>query len=216
MDYAKHLIERIAAAPEHDRVGVLANELLREFHRGYPFDDLRQLLRSDDQEMVAIAVWIASELGEKCRPLLDQIVPLLAHPMKKIRFEALGCVFWSLPENGCDLAKALGLLDDPEPGVRWKTLDMLFRLSRTQIEAAYLCAKTGGLSSSHQNGLHWLLSDDALLPSSIESALQSSDPVVRKYAVVAAARLRKQHKEPLVYASTVDDEDVREFASGLL
>lgn len=29
MDYAKHLIERIAVAPEHDRVGTLSNESSR-------------------------------------------------------------------------------------------------------------------------------------------------------------------------------------------
>ncbi len=53
-DYAKHLIERIESAPQNDRVGVLSNELLREFQRGYPLVDLEYMLKSDDNDVVAL------------------------------------------------------------------------------------------------------------------------------------------------------------------
>jgi HEAT repeat protein len=216
MEYAKHLIERIASAPEHERVGVLSTELLREFHRGYPLDDLRQLLSSKDENLVAVAVWIVSELGEKSRPLLGDLVHLLVHPVKGIRFWAVDGLFWTLPHNGCDLAEAFKLLDDPESGVRWKVLDVLSRLSREQIGAAYGCLEARGSDSSHLLGLRWLLSDQALAPASIVTALRNADPIVRKYALVAAVRLRKEHPEALIYASTVDDADVRKIASDLL
>jgi len=215
MDYAKHLIERIAVAPENDRVGTLSNELLREFQRGYPLDDLRQLLKSNDEQLVAIAAWITSELGVNCRPLLPDVVPLLTHPMQRIRYWALDSLFWTLPENGCDLARAFKLLGDSEEGIRRKVLDLLFRLSIEQIEAAYLC-KEEVLPLSVHDGLGWLLSADSLVPEKVESVLRGTDPVLREVGVVAAARLRKAHPEPLLYASTMDDAAAREFAARML
>jgi hypothetical protein len=212
MEYAKHLIERIVSAPDNERVGVLANELLREFQRGYPLDDLQKLLQETDEHLVATAVWITSELGVGCRPLLPKVVSLLTHPQKRIRFFALDCLFWTLPENGCDLARAIRLLNDPEDGIRRKALDLLFRISREQIKAAYLCPQTETLDPSHREGLGWLLSSDSLEFDKIEGLLKSEDTASRKFGVIAAAHARRVYPELLVFASTIDDADVREFA----
>ena len=158
MDYAKHLIERIAAFdPDDVRHGVLSNELLREFHRGYSLNELRKLIRSDNPVLVATGAFITDELGVKCRPLLDDLAPLLNNPMKGVRLDALSCALWSLPQHGCLLAKAIALLDDPEEGVRWKAFDNLCRLSREQVEAANACAEVRTLGASHKDGLSWLL-----------------------------------------------------------
>lgn len=214
MDYAKHLIERITDGPQNPRVGVLANELLREFHRGYPLDDLRKLLSSSDENVVKTAVWIVSELGEKSRPLLGDVVHLLKHPSQKIRFWALDCLFWTLPENGCDLAEAFELLDDPESGIRWKVLDILSRLSPEQIEAARDCLERRGSDSSHLRGLK-VLSIGVQNPDFIMTSLLSQDSIIRKYALVAAVRARKQCPELLEYASTIEDDDIKKFLSDL-
>lgn len=204
------------AAPRHDRVGVLSNELLREFQRGYPLDDLEALLKSNDEDVVATAVWITSELGERCRPLLANVLPLLRHRMQRIRFWTLDCLFWALPHNGCYLAQAIKLLDDQKEGIRRKVLGLLLRLSREQLEAAHHCVGPEGLKPPESTGLNWLLSDDALDPSKIERTLGSPDPIFRKFGAAAAARSSKQNKEPLIRASTVSDSDISIFASRLL
>ena len=217
MDYAKHLIERIAAFdPDDVRHGVLSNELLREFHRGYSLNELRKLIRSDNPVLVATGAIITDELGVKCRPLLDDLAPLLNNPMKGVRLDALSCALWSLPQHGCLLAKAIALLDDPEEGVRWKAFDNLCRLSREQVEAANACAEVRTLGASHKDGLSWLLSNSALVPGEVELTLRSKDPVMRRYGAAAAVRLREQDRRPLLYASTVEDAEVRKFASSLL
>ena len=216
MDYAKHLIERITSAPTHDRVGVLANELLREFHLGYPLADLETLLKNNDQDVVATAAWITSELGERCRPLLVDVLPLLAHPMPRIRFLALDCLFWALPKDGCYIARAIGLLDDPETSIRRKVLNVLFHFSRQQLEAAYHCVGEHGLNASMSGGLSWLLSGDALDPVEVNRALASPDPLFRRFGAAAAARIHKVHKEPLISASQGDDLDISLFAKRIL
>ena len=217
MEYASKLIERIKADPENPRVGVLSNELLREFQLGYPIDELRLLLKSDDENLVEIAIWLVSKLGRESQPLLADVVHLLASPVKKIKFFALDSLLWTRPEDGCNLAQAFELLDDPDSGVRWKTLDLLYRLSREQLEAVYTCSRPGTtLAAAHREGVRWLLSADSLSPDKISDAVVNSDPTVRKFGVVAAARLQKQNPQPLVSASTSADGDLRDFANGLL
>lgn len=71
--------------------GDLENRLLAEFQTGYPLHKLRLLLRAPDEKVVAAAIWIASELGSDTRPLFDDVVSLMEHPSKQVRFFALDC-----------------------------------------------------------------------------------------------------------------------------
>jgi hypothetical protein len=136
--------------------------------------------------------------------------------MQQVRYWALDSLFWTSPQNGCDLAQAFELLDDPSGGIRRKVLNFLSRISIDQINAAYECPKAKALNSSNRTGLGWLLSGDSVVPEKIEVALKGHDQLLRRYGVVAAARLRKANPEPLIFASGLDDADVREFAKGLM
>ena len=214
MDYAKHLIERILSAPDNERVAVLSNELLREFQRGYPLDDLEALLTSKDSEVVSVAVWITSELGERGRPLLPYVIPLLSSPKQGTRFWALDCLFWAQPDSPCYLAQAIQLLDDPEVGIRRKVLWLLHHFSGEQLRAASQCSQQ--LSGHLHAGLEWLLSSNASIPSEVKRAINSNDPVSRRFGVAAAARLERGDVEPLQLAAQLKDEDVSEFANRLL
>lgn len=216
MDYATHLIDRITSAPQNDRVGVLSNELLREFLRGHDLEDLRGLLEDTNDDVVAIAIWIASELGEKSRNLASAILPLLNHQMQRVRFWALDCMVWATADEGCDLARGLALLDDPEEGIRRKVLDLLSRLSKEQLSSALRCADHSPMTRGQIHGLRWLISDAALLPYEIEVALRSLDGDLRKYGAVAAARLGKVENGPLVLAARLDEADISKFANRLL
>lgn len=217
MDYAEHLIERIVAAPDHSRVDVLANELLREFNRGYPVERLRTFLRSDDENLLSTGLWITSELGERGKQLISDTFPLLRHPTKRVRFWALDCLLWASASDGKALASGIDLMDDPEPAVRWKALDFLSRASRGQLGAALSYLSDTQPNSEYTHGLRWLLDSGANETGEVVSALkQNDDPVVRRYGAVAAARMSEQNPEPLVYASSIDDGDVSDFARGWL
>ena len=102
---AEELTERLAADPSYSRSGKVANDLLTEFHFGYPLDNLRPLLHNDNTELVKIGTWIASELGEEGNALLNDVSPLLQHEDSKVRFFVINCILlWADPSKGPELA----------------------------------------------------------------------------------------------------------------
>lgn len=193
--------------------GVLLNNLLREFHRGFPLENLRLLLASSSQSIVTAGAWIASELGAKGRPLLPDIVPLLTNPARKVRFFAIDCVLvWAGPEDKEALATAAALVDDSDAGVRWKAMDFLARATREQIRGALAWSEHENAGSEQAQGLRLLLSRESQDAKSLEFLLDSSDATTRKYAAIAAVRLAELDRRPLVHASTLEDADIRDFA----
>ena len=83
---------RFIVENDGDKEGRIANELLSEFHGGYPLENLRHLLNSGSNEVVGVGVWIASELGAKVRPLLSEIAPLINVDDRKVRFFSIDCI----------------------------------------------------------------------------------------------------------------------------
>jgi hypothetical protein len=212
-DRAGKLMRAVASNPEARSAGVMMNDLLAEFHRGYPVTNLRELLRSPNERLVIIGAWLASELGAKGRPLLGDIRALLHHRERKVRFSALDCVLaWAEPVNGTELASAVTLVEDTDPGVRWKALDFLSRTTIEQLRGALSYIKGNVPQSPHIRGLDWLLSGGASACNGIVTMLQSPDALMRKYAVVGARKAAATDLQPLQYAASTDDPDVKEFA----
>src|SRR5215813_1933408 len=108
---AEELMERLTADPSYSRSGNVASDLLTEFHRGYPLENLRPLLHDGDIELTKIATWIASELGEKGNTLLDDVSPLLQHEDSRVRFFVINCILlWADPSKGRELASVVNLI----------------------------------------------------------------------------------------------------------
>jgi len=188
------------------------NDLLTEFHRGYPLENLLFLLRNDNPELVKIGAWIASELGEKGKLLLDDVSPLLQHPESKVRFSAINSLLlWADPSKGAELASVVNLIEDPEPRVRWKVMDFLSRATTEQLSAALSYLEVTNPLSKNIRGLRLLLAgvDN---PKEATAALHDQDGLMRKYGVVLARRVAEINRDPLLYAASMDDPDVKDFA----
>ena len=211
MDKAEELIDQIVASPRASNVGVLANDLLREFFRGYPIERLKALLLSQDVDVVSTGIWIASELGERNRPVLPDALALLDNPSKRVRFWALDSLFWALPERSYDLAKGVKMMEDVDPAVRWKALDFLTRASADQLGSALSALRSTEPNSTHVRGLEYLLNPVSSDPQSAISYLSSEDALLRKYGLVAAARLPDRSNAALAHASLIDDADIQAF-----
>ena len=89
MEHAQEIINQVIDDPNDFDIGVLANEHLREFHRGYPLELPRLLLLSPNGSIAETGIWVASELGQKAKPLLGDMVHLLKHSTKTVRFFAV-------------------------------------------------------------------------------------------------------------------------------
>jgi hypothetical protein len=209
------LLERIVAHPDPDslRVGVLQNRLLREYQRGYPLENLLPLLHSNDERSVYTGMFVASELGMKGKPLLNDVFPHLKDPDKWVKGMTLDCILmWAEPSNRVELGSGVAVLDDAEPANRWSAMNYLARLPREKLQVALSYWEATDPKSAHAGGLRWLLGSDASSPERVIAALQDKDRLRRMYGVVAAARVSKLNKEPLLYASRVEDRDVKGFA----
>jgi hypothetical protein len=212
-EHAEELIGRLTADPHSSLKGVLTNNLLTEFHRGYPLESLRSFLRSDNTELVRIGAWIASELGKKGKPLLNDVSPLVQHPDGIVRFTVIDCfLLWSDPSKRAELASVVGLVEDPESRVRWKAMDFLSRASREQLSAALSYLEETSPQSKNIQGLRLLLGSGPDIPKEATAAVQGQDGLMRKYGVVLARRVAEINRDPLLYAASVDDPDVKDFA----
>ncbi|MEW9555329.1 hypothetical protein [Nonomuraea sp. NPDC050783] len=184
--------------------------LLRELGRGYPVERLAPLLMSDDPEVVQSGAWLVSEMGGKGVVLRGLITRLLDHAADRVRFHALDSLLcWATPADGVAIATAISKVIDTSSAVRWKALRFLAALGRSELEAG-----AASLQGRLKELTLWLAGHemDAFDRSEILTRLDASEPLVRSFAVAAAARMSWQDPSLLAHAKQSTDDDIREFA----
>ncbi len=210
---AEALTERLISDPRSRIADASASELLAEFHRGYPLENLRPLLQNDNTEIVKHGAWIASELGEMGMLLLRDVSPLLHHPESKVRFSVIDCILlWADPTKAPELVSVVNLIEDPTSRVRWKVMDFLSRASTEQLAAALRYLEATNPRSKNIQGLRLLLGSGVDNSNEATVALRGQDALMRKYGVVLARRVAEIDRAPLLYAASIDDPDVKDFA----
>jgi hypothetical protein len=213
--HAEEIIDQITGGSSDS--GTLANELLRELHHGYPVERLRPLLSSDDSEVAAIAAWISSELVCGTGPILDDLVALLEHPVREVRFYSIDAVMaGATGPDSYRAASVLPMLDDRDPAVRWKAMRFLSYASVRQLQAALDWLRADEPGHPHVPRLQWLLSPDARDPAQVVACLSSPHAELRRYAAAAAVRLLGKDRTALVHASTAEDPEINRFATDML
>lgn len=198
------LIEAILAGEEGR-----GNELLSEFHRGYPIENVRRLLVSDVPEAVKAGTWVLSELGRSATPFLGDIALLLDHPLRYVRFFAADAVLTAAgPEHGEVIAKAINLLGDVDEAVRWKGLRFLTTATREQLAAArpHLNLRV------RTDVFEWLIDARSAELEQLLTHLESGDSLSRSLAVAATARLCRAGFALLKHAASSSDGEIAKFA----
>lgn len=211
-EIADELISEISSGSlGKEEAGEAANELLSQFHAGYPVHNLSRLIRSGDDETVKIGAWLASELGVRAEPILDEVSLLLSHPLRNARYYGIEAVLVAAPpERGELIAKAIRLIGDPDAGVRRLAVRLLARATPQQLAAArpYLREPLASLNL-------WLASEGSNPAYSPQILRRLGDPDrdVRVFAAAAAARVATQDEQALEVAEGSDDADIRIFAA---
>ena len=212
-DEIQVLLHRVERDPGN---GPLANELLREFHRGYPVENLRVLTSSDDEEVVKTGVWLASELGARCRSILSDIETLLDHPCANVRYFAIDCILSASRAGDGDLvASVLRLMEDESAAVRRKAMDFAARISIERLSEALAAARSSDFGIDHVAGIE-LVTSSPISPENIEAFLRSEKPIRCRYGAIAAARVFKDRPQSLELALRSHDDDLRTFASDVI
>ncbi len=191
--------------------GGAANDLVGAFYAGYPVERLRLLLESDDEHVLKTGVWIASELGSRATPLLDDVAPLLNHPSDYVRYYALEVVSTNVTAaHDRAVASAVQCMRDPNTEVRGQALRCLSWMTDEQIDGCRVMIHDPALRTL----LAWLLELDATesCAQEITQRLVDADPLARRFAAVAARRLGLYDVAPLQRAASSPDPDVRQFA----
>lgn len=203
-----HLVERILTTEGDDAT---AMALLKELWDEYPAMGIRPLLRSVGEPVVKQGVWIASELGPRNAPVINDLMPLLSHASRYVRFYVLDAVLGgATEEHGSAIAAALLLLRDPDNAVRQHALVLLARVTAEQLmrSVTYVDDTTVGPL------LMWLLrlQDTSVDRDDVITRLSAQDPLVRLFAAAAAARMSRYDDLPLRSAMAAQDPLIREFA----
>jgi hypothetical protein len=210
---AKRLMNSLTANPRARGSGELTNDLLSEFHRGYPLEHLKPMLHSADTDLVKAGAWIASELGKMGKPLLDEVASLLEHPDSRVRFYTIDCVLlWADSSQSALLARVVRLIEDPEHGVRWKAMEFLSRASSEQLFAALNNLQVGDPNSKFLPGLRLLIDPGPDKPSEATVALHDEDGLMRKFGAVLPRRIIDISRDPLLCAASIADAEVKDFA----
>lgn len=190
-----------------------ANDLLSAFFAGYPVSNLQRLLGSQDERVVKIGAWIASELGERAGELLPLVPPLLAHPVKNVRFYMLDVVLCCAGSDEGDLiARAARLVCDHDEAVQWKAMTFFARASVEQLAA-------GAANQSDEKIqvlTKWLLEviADPTRTDDIKSGIESGDSLERVFGAIAAVRVAEvSGSTPTRFALGSMDERIRSFVA---
>jgi hypothetical protein len=217
MSRAAELIRRLLATPDEPDHEALANELLYEYGSGHPLETLRPLLRSPHPEVVGVAMFVVSELGSSAAPLLNDVTKLLPHPDVGIRFDVIDSILTcASASDGDKIASVALLLGDPDRRIRWKAMEFLSLASGEQLQAAVKHFQDHKEDIKNIENLKWVDSESASNVADVERMMESADSLCRKYGVIAATRVARQSKQPLLRGLSSEDADIRHFAESML
>lgn len=215
MTRAEELVHELVSDPKGRKSARRVQQLLEEYYRGVPLDSLRMLIHSQDETLQGDAAWIGSELPYSGRELLNDMTKLLSSGGRRARFYAIECIqLWSLPAvDAGPLSRAIGLVMDEDPAVRWKALCFLATADLEQLKAAARFLGEHESDCPYLASLRWL-SQQETSASQVMDRIGSDDLYERRFAVVAAARLKD--RELIALATKSADVEAAQFAKDML
>jgi hypothetical protein len=209
----ENLLASILDKPDDPNTANRANDLLGEMFRGFPVENLKYLLLDTREIVVTTGIWMTTELGYRCVPLLDDALPLLWSKSKQIRFWALETLVWAPPDRDAEISRGLELLSDEESSVRWKATDFAIRATDAQLLSALQSFERRHIQSSFISGLRLLLDQSSNAFDATISSLKSSDPLTARFGLISAVRRRESRPELLQLAiDSHVSEEIKEVA----
>jgi HEAT repeats len=204
------MIERLLRPSSDADGGVVANELLAAFCRDYPIENLRKLFVP---ATTGYAAFLASELGQKVRPLLREVAELLEDGTPRVRGDAIEaislCTTW---EDGWAIAKIVRMLGDPHEGVRWMACRALRYMESSQVLAGLEYLRESEPTSIFASFKNAFLAQERWperASATLGKLLTHEDAIARRFGVAMAVRPRLFIDPALIaLATTTKDAEV--------
>ncbi|MCI5075540.1 hypothetical protein [Oricola sp.] len=171
--------------------------LIGAVRNGFPVENLRPLLVSENPRITATAAYLAYELGSDMRPVLDDLVPLADHPGAQWRSDIIiamtDCVG---PDNLDALSRIMLAFDDPEPFVHRAAMNFVIGAESLTLVHAVGEAAARFPGSPFETILSMLLGKRTRLDTRslrmtdarLKQFIDHDEPVVRRFGVGLAAR----------------------------
>jgi hypothetical protein len=193
----------------------IANDLLKEFFRGYPVDNLVKLLRSDNQKVVESGAWIASELAREARSVLTDLLPLFEYPDPRVRCHVIETTLTAATATeGEVIARAVTRMSDADQRVRRRAFELTARADQSPLVAGVPYMKEPEIAGL----LEWALEVESESRDDDEIAvrLRESDGLRLLFAVVAAARVYGRNPHYLELAASLSESEAQSLAASEL
>ncbi|AZO00083.1 hypothetical protein EJ066_24790 [Mesorhizobium sp. M9A.F.Ca.ET.002.03.1.2] len=207
-------------APGFEGDSELTFALQSEFHKGFPLENLRPLLTSDNLHTQAAAAYLVAEISPRLsfnmNCVVAEIADLLDSKIVRIRFDAiealLGCTTGA---DGAILGRVMLKLDDECLGVRWKVAQFIRLAAGWQLRLAVENAATlrpdsafAILAKAHGR------ENLKATTHTVQWLLDHPNPLVRRFGASVATRPRYVLDEQfLAMAEASHDVEVREIAA---
>jgi hypothetical protein len=206
--------ELLALVLAGDQSGI-ANDLRKEFYRGYPIEKLTTLLHSDDERVLESGAWIASELAQNARPILSHLLPLFGYPNTRVKYHSIQTVLTAATdEYGEVVGEAVSLIIADERPVRKMAFELMTRADRSPLVAGVPYVNDPQIAAL----LEWVLEveDESRDDDEIASRLRESDGLAQIFAAAAAARVYGRNPHYLQLAASLGESDARSLATSEL
>lgn len=195
------------------KYGNYSQELYGAFYKGFPIENLRPLLTSDEPEAVSTGSYLVYELGAIARPLVKEIAALLDNPEPQVRSDAIIALRECAgKEDGLALGNIFLKLDDPDPFVRRGAMGYVRYSSVWQLKIAI--TEAGRMRPStifgefSKNPLRYIRASKDQL----EKLITNPNSIARRFGVGIACRAKLViDKNYLDVADNCDDEEGLEF-----
>jgi hypothetical protein len=211
---ADRLVAELLFTPEEFEQRGLANELLKQFLRGYPIIELQTLLRHPDGGVKRAAIWIASELPSYAPALLGDAVRAISSPDRYVRYYALDVVvLGAVGEFEEEYAQVVLALD---PAVKDHALFLVSSATNDRLLAAMRGIEKLNPSSYHLAGLRALMEAPSVSPKKIEDMIEADSEVDRLYGLAIAERSYGAYPDLLQIAARSNDTLIASLANHML
>jgi len=191
----ENMIERVlAGGGDYD----LLWDLIRAIRNGFPVENLRPMLTSDDERVTATAAYLAYEIGSEMRPVLNELIPLAEHPGAQWRSDIIIAMTECVGPDDLDaLSRIMLAFDDPDPflhraAIRFVIMAGSRSLANAISEAAkrYPGTPFEDIYSLLRNGAGRYFSPDwsAIDEGKLREFIEHPAPVVRRFGAGLAAR----------------------------